>query len=208
MITSLQEGEKVNPLLQREAVANQSRLFFQSLHFCAALLLASNLGHKLSKTLHCQKCHISTYCTWNQDIPEDPDQRWKRWKKYLKDYGSFAFSGNHISISWVLWSHIDYIILGYGSVKRDPDFYVRKSSEWMKTLFYCQNLLKWTSCRTSVLKCSETLKKELFNQKLWSRNATEKPKLPLNIFLSINQITELDNIITVYLLWNIMSQST
>ena len=69
---------KVNPLLQREAVTNQSRLFFQLLHFCAALLLASNLSHKLSKTLHCQKCHISTYCTWNQYIPEDPDQRWKR----------------------------------------------------------------------------------------------------------------------------------
>ena len=63
MITSLQEAAKVNPLLQREAVANQSRLFFQLLHFCAALLLASNLSHKLSKTLHCQKCHISTYCT-------------------------------------------------------------------------------------------------------------------------------------------------
>ena len=45
MITSLEEeNAKVNPGLQREAVAYQRGLFFQLLHFCAALLLASNLG--------------------------------------------------------------------------------------------------------------------------------------------------------------------
>ena len=65
-------------------------------------------------------------------------------------------------------------------------------NEWNFVLLPESSLLKWTSCRTSVLKCSKGLKEngvavETWQQKYWSQDASEKQKLLLKLFYTMKQ---------------------